>query len=97
MLVCFNSSFDFHTVLILLLTSLGNLLNERIAFHRLAVIYHHLGQVELTEHFFLKALSLCSSPLEFDEEALYYVKVYLVLGDITFYDLKVRHLDGIDI
>uniref|UniRef100_A0A670JCB6 SH3 domain and tetratricopeptide repeats 1 n=1 Tax=Podarcis muralis TaxID=64176 RepID=A0A670JCB6_PODMU len=88
-LVCFNSSFDFHTVLILLLTSLGNLLNERIAFHRLAVIYHHLGQVELTEHFFLKALSLCSSPLEFDEEALYYVKVYLVLGDITFYDLKV--------
>ncbi|XP_077790675.1 SH3 domain and tetratricopeptide repeat-containing protein 1 isoform X2 [Podarcis muralis] len=73
---------------LMLSVNLGNLLNERIAFHRLAVIYHHLGQVELTEHFFLKALSLCSSPLEFDEEALYYVKVYLVLGDITFYDLK---------
>ncbi|KAL4677724.1 hypothetical protein H8959_020398, partial [Pygathrix nigripes] len=30
---------------------------------------------------------LCNSPLEFDEETLYYVKVYLVLSDI-FYDLK---------
>uniref|UniRef100_A0A8D2Q1A1 SH3 domain and tetratricopeptide repeats 1 n=1 Tax=Varanus komodoensis TaxID=61221 RepID=A0A8D2Q1A1_VARKO len=82
---------------LMLSVNLGNQLNERIAYHRLAVIYHHLGQCELTEHFFLKALSLCPSPLEFDEEALYYVRVYLVLGDITFYDLKVRQLDGIDI
>ncbi|KAL4836157.1 hypothetical protein H8958_013552 [Nasalis larvatus] len=40
-----------------------------------------------------KALSfcrLCNSPLEFDEETLYSVKVYLVLGDIIFYDLKER-------
>uniref|UniRef100_A0A452TZV0 SH3 domain and tetratricopeptide repeats 1 n=1 Tax=Ursus maritimus TaxID=29073 RepID=A0A452TZV0_URSMA len=28
----------------------------------------------LAEHFYLKALSLCSSPLQFDEETLYYVK-----------------------
>ncbi|KAL4688563.1 hypothetical protein H8959_004815 [Pygathrix nigripes] len=34
--------------------------------------------------------TLCNSPLEFDEETLYYVKVYLVLGDIIFYDLKER-------
>ncbi|XP_061439914.1 SH3 domain and tetratricopeptide repeat-containing protein 1 isoform X2 [Rhineura floridana] len=73
---------------LILSVNLGNQLSERIAYHRLAVIHHHLEQCELTEHFFLKALSLCPSPLEFDEEALYYVKVYLVLGDITFYDLK---------
>lgn len=70
--------------------SLGNQLNERIAYHRLAAIHHHLGHCELAEHFYLKALSLCSSPLEFEEETLYYVKVYLNLGDIIFYDLKVR-------
>jgi hypothetical protein len=60
-----------------------------VAYHRLAALHHQLGHGELAEHFYLKALSLCSSPLEFDEETLYYVKVYLVLGDIIFYDLKV--------
>lgn len=69
--------------------SLGDRLNERVAYHRLATLHHRLGHGELAEHFFLKALSLCNSPLEFDEETLYYVKVYLVLGDIIFYDLKV--------
>lgn len=67
----------------------GDRLNERVAYHRLATLHHRLGHGELAEHFFLKALSLCNSPLEFDEETLYYVKVYLVLGDIIFYDLKV--------
>lgn len=60
-----------------------------MAYHRLAALHHRLGHGELAEHFYLKALSLCNSPLEFDEETLYYVKVYLVLGDIIFYDLKV--------
>ncbi|XP_030782238.1 SH3 domain and tetratricopeptide repeat-containing protein 1-like [Rhinopithecus roxellana] len=54
--------------------------NQRMAYHR-------LGHGKLAEHFYLKALSLCNSPLEFDEETLYYVKVYLVLSDII-YDLK---------
>lgn len=71
--------------------SSGNQLNERIAYHRLAAIHHHLGHSELAEHFYLKALSLCSSPLEFEEETLYYVKVYSILGDMIFYDLKVRN------
>lgn len=69
--------------------SLGDRLNERVAYHRLAALHHRLGHSELAEHFYLKALSLCSSPLQFDEETLYYVKVYLALGDIIFYDLKV--------
>lgn len=60
-----------------------------MAYHRLAALHQQLGHGELAEHFYLKALSLCTSPLEFDEETLYYVKVYLVLGDIIFYDLKV--------
>lgn len=68
--------------------NLGNQLNERVSYHRLAGIYSHLSQSELAEHFYLKALSLCSSPLELEEESVYYMKVYLVLGDIIFYDLK---------
>ncbi len=64
-------------------------LNERVAFHRLATLYHCLGQFEMAEHHFLKALSLCPSPLQYDEEALYYVRVYKTLGDIVFYDVKV--------
>uniref|UniRef100_A0A8C9AYV5 SH3 domain and tetratricopeptide repeats 1 n=2 Tax=Phocoena sinus TaxID=42100 RepID=A0A8C9AYV5_PHOSS len=76
-----------HTALALSIT-LGDRLNERVAYHRLAALHQQLGHGELAEHFYLKALSLCTSPLEFDEETLYYVKVYLVLGDIIFYDLK---------
>ncbi|XP_073861968.1 SH3 domain and tetratricopeptide repeat-containing protein 1-like isoform X6 [Macaca fascicularis] len=68
--------------------TLGDRLNECVAYHRLAALHHRLGDGELAEHFYLKALSLCNSPLEFDQETLYYLKVYLVLGDIIFYDLK---------
>ncbi|XP_016305592.1 SH3 domain and tetratricopeptide repeat-containing protein 1 isoform X2 [Sinocyclocheilus anshuiensis] len=69
-------------------SSLADDLNERVAFHRLATLYHCLGQFEMAEHHFLKALSLCPSPLQYDEEALYYVRVYKTLGDIVFYDVK---------
>ncbi|XP_067414970.1 SH3 domain and tetratricopeptide repeat-containing protein 1 isoform X2 [Emydura macquarii macquarii] len=84
----YEDSLEYAQVSLTLSVNLGNQLNERIAYHRLAAIHHRLGQCELAEHFYLKALSLCSSPLEFDEESMYYVKVYLILGDIIFYDLK---------
>uniref|UniRef100_A0A8C8S518 SH3 domain and tetratricopeptide repeats 1 n=1 Tax=Pelusios castaneus TaxID=367368 RepID=A0A8C8S518_9SAUR len=84
----YEESLEYAQVSLRLSVNLGNQLNERIAYHRLAAIHHRLGQCELAEHFYLKALSLCSSPLEFDEETIYYVKVYLILGDIIFYDLK---------
>uniref|UniRef100_A0A452I8K6 Uncharacterized protein n=1 Tax=Gopherus agassizii TaxID=38772 RepID=A0A452I8K6_9SAUR len=84
----YEDSLEYAQVSLTLSVNLGNQLNERIAYHRLATIHHRLGQCELAEHFYLKALSLCSSPLEFDEETMYYVKVYLILGDIIFYDLK---------
>uniref|UniRef100_A0A8C0J545 SH3 domain and tetratricopeptide repeats 1 n=1 Tax=Chelonoidis abingdonii TaxID=106734 RepID=A0A8C0J545_CHEAB len=84
----YEDSLEYAQISLTLSVNLGNQLNERIAYHRLAAIHHRLGQCELAEHFYLKALSLCSSPLEFDEETMYYVKVYLILGDIIFYDLK---------
>uniref|UniRef100_A0A8C5X1M1 SH3 domain and tetratricopeptide repeats 1 n=1 Tax=Malurus cyaneus samueli TaxID=2593467 RepID=A0A8C5X1M1_9PASS len=87
-LKAYEESLEYARVALVLSVNLGNQLNERIAYHRLAAIHHHLGHCELAEHFYLKALSLCSSPLEFEEETLYYVKVYLILGDIIFYDLK---------
>ncbi|KAJ0055765.1 hypothetical protein NL108_011380, partial [Boleophthalmus pectinirostris] len=68
--------------------SLGECLSERVAYHRLAALYHSLQQSELAEHFYLKTLALCPSPLQFDEETLYYVRVYQTLGDIIFYDVK---------
>uniref|UniRef100_A0A8B9PSU0 SH3 domain and tetratricopeptide repeats 1 n=1 Tax=Apteryx owenii TaxID=8824 RepID=A0A8B9PSU0_APTOW len=87
-LKAYEESLEYARLSLILSVNLGNQLNERIAYHRLAAIHHHLGHCELAEHFYLKALSLCSSPLEFEEETLYYVKVYLILGDIIFYDLK---------
>ncbi|XP_005485782.2 SH3 domain and tetratricopeptide repeat-containing protein 1 isoform X2 [Zonotrichia albicollis] len=87
-LKAYEESLEYARVALVISVKLGNQLNERIAYHRLAAIHHHLGHCELAEHFYLKALSLCSSPLEFEEETLYYVKVYSVLGDIIFYDLK---------
>ncbi|XP_053199783.1 SH3 domain and tetratricopeptide repeat-containing protein 1 isoform X1 [Scomber japonicus] len=76
-----------HTALDISIT-LGERLNERVAYHRLASLYHCLEQYEMAEHHYLKTLTLCPTPLQFDEETLYYVRVYLTLGDIIFYDLK---------
>ncbi|XP_075999814.1 SH3 domain and tetratricopeptide repeat-containing protein 1 [Genypterus blacodes] len=68
--------------------ALAEHLNERVAHHRLASLYHCVDQFELAEHHYLKTLSLCPMPLQFDEETMYYVRVYQTLGDIMFYDLK---------
>ncbi|XP_062850286.1 SH3 domain and tetratricopeptide repeat-containing protein 1 isoform X2 [Trichomycterus rosablanca] len=84
----YGEAVEFAQTTLELSINLGDHLNERVAFHRLATLYHCLSQFELAEHHFLKALSLCPSLLEFDEEALYYVRVYKTLGDIIFYDLK---------
>ncbi|XP_037614448.1 SH3 domain and tetratricopeptide repeat-containing protein 1 [Sebastes umbrosus] len=68
--------------------TLGESLNERVAYHRLASLFHCLDQYELAEHYYLKTLTLCPTTLLFDEETLYYARVYQTLGDIIFYDLK---------
>ncbi|XP_055067335.2 SH3 domain and tetratricopeptide repeat-containing protein 1 isoform X2 [Misgurnus anguillicaudatus] len=84
----FSEAIEFARTALDISVSLADHLNERVAFHRLATLYHCLEQYEMAEHHFLKALSLCPSPLQYDEEALYYVRVYQTLGDIIFYDLK---------
>ncbi|XP_062240017.1 SH3 domain and tetratricopeptide repeat-containing protein 1 isoform X6 [Platichthys flesus] len=68
--------------------TLGERLNERVGYHRLASLFHCLEQYELAEHYYLKTLTHCPTPLQFDEETLYYVRVYQTLGDIMFYDVK---------
>uniref|UniRef100_A0A3Q3A2B9 SH3 domain-containing protein n=1 Tax=Kryptolebias marmoratus TaxID=37003 RepID=A0A3Q3A2B9_KRYMA len=68
--------------------TLGDNLNERVACYRLASLYQGLEQYEMAEHYYLRCLTLCPTPLQFDEETLFYVRVYQTLGDITFYDLK---------
>ncbi|XP_072232547.1 SH3 domain and tetratricopeptide repeat-containing protein 1 [Leuresthes tenuis] len=68
--------------------SLGEHLNERVAYHRLALLYHCMERYELAEHYYLKTLSHCPAPMEFDEETVYYLRVYQTLGDIVFCDLK---------
>ncbi|XP_065387171.2 SH3 domain and tetratricopeptide repeat-containing protein 1-like [Macaca fascicularis] len=44
-----------HMVLALSIT-LGDRLNERVAYHRLAALHHRLGHGKLGEHFYLKAV-----------------------------------------
>ncbi|XP_028823117.1 SH3 domain and tetratricopeptide repeat-containing protein 1 isoform X2 [Denticeps clupeoides] len=84
----YEDALEFAQTALDLSTMLGDHLNERVAFHRLATLYHCQGHFEMAEHHYLKALSLCPTPLQFDEEVLYYARVYQILGDITFYDLK---------
>ncbi|XP_074555213.1 SH3 domain and tetratricopeptide repeat-containing protein 1 [Halichoeres trimaculatus] len=84
----FEDAMEFAQTALDISITLGDCLNERVAYHRLASLYHSLHQYELAEHHFLKTLSLCPSPLLFEEETLYYMRVYQTLGDIIFYDLK---------
>ncbi|CAJ1086449.1 SH3 domain and tetratricopeptide repeat-containing protein 1 [Xyrichtys novacula] len=84
----FEDAVEFAQTALDISITLGDSLNERVAYHRLASLYHSLDQYELAEHHYLKTLTLCPSPLLFDEETLYYMRVYQTLGDIIFYDLK---------
>ncbi|KAM4612407.1 SH3 domain and tetratricopeptide repeat-containing protein 1 [Polymixia lowei] len=84
----YGEAVEFAQITLDISIALGERLNERVAYHRLANLYHCLGQFELAEHYYLKTLSLCPTPLQFDEETLYYVRVYQTLGDIIFNDLK---------
>lgn len=68
--------------------SLGHRLNERVACHRLGILHQRVGQAELAEHFYLKALALGGWPLRGPEDTLYYLRVYRALGDLVFHDLK---------
>lgn len=75
--------------MVLLFTSLGVRLNERVSYHRLASIYFTLEQYELAENYYLKALSLTPTALEHAKEASYFVTVYCRLADLTLHKIKV--------
>ncbi|XP_065402628.1 SH3 domain and tetratricopeptide repeat-containing protein 1-like isoform X2 [Macaca fascicularis] len=47
---------EFAYVALALSITLGDQLNERMAYHRLAALHHQLGHGKLAEHFYLKAL-----------------------------------------
>lgn len=68
----------------------GDPVHELVAFHRLAGVYYALQIYEIAEYCYLKALSVCSSPIQHAAEAGYYVKVYWRLGDIALHRRKVK-------
>ncbi|XP_070946436.1 SH3 domain and tetratricopeptide repeat-containing protein 1-like isoform X2 [Macaca nemestrina] len=47
---------EFAYMALALSITLGDRLNEHVAYHRLAALHHQLGQGKLAEHFYLKAL-----------------------------------------
>ncbi|XP_077121887.1 SH3 domain and tetratricopeptide repeat-containing protein 2 isoform X2 [Ranitomeya variabilis] len=84
----YKSSLEFATMAVRLSTLVGDPVHELIAFHRLAGIYYALQIYEIAEYCYLKALSVCSSPIQHAAEAGYYVKVYWRLGDIALHRRK---------
>ncbi|XP_048455739.1 SH3 domain and tetratricopeptide repeat-containing protein 1 isoform X2 [Rhincodon typus] len=84
----YAEALDYAQTALTLSVTLGDTLNERVAYHRLALVHQSLGRCELAEHFYLKALSLYPCPLEFDEETIYFVRIYVQLGEMAFCDLK---------
>ncbi|KAM9311597.1 SH3 domain and tetratricopeptide repeat-containing protein 2 [Gastrophryne carolinensis] len=84
----FKASLEFATMAVRLSTLVDNPLQELVAFHRLAGVYYTLKIYEIAEYCYLKALSVCSSPIQHSVEAAYYVKVYWRLGDIALHRRK---------
>lgn len=84
-----NIQIENNNIMVLLFTTLGVRLNERVSYHRLASIYFILEQYEMAENYYLKALSLSPTALEHGEYAHYYVKVYCRLANLTLHKLKV--------
>ncbi|XP_066447392.1 SH3 domain and tetratricopeptide repeat-containing protein 2 isoform X5 [Eleutherodactylus coqui] len=84
----YKSSLEFATMAVRLSTLVEDPVHELVAFHRLAGIYYALQIYEIAEYCYLKALSVCSSPIQHAAEAGYYVKVYWRLGDIALHRRK---------
>ncbi|KAM8972036.1 SH3 domain and tetratricopeptide repeat-containing protein 2 [Pelodytes ibericus] len=79
----FKSSLEFAAMSVRLSTLVDDPLHELVAFHRLAGVYYSMQIYEVSEYCYLRALSLCSSPMEHVAEVGYYLKVYWRLGDIA--------------
>ncbi|XP_010219300.1 PREDICTED: SH3 domain and tetratricopeptide repeat-containing protein 2-like [Tinamus guttatus] len=84
----YEKALEFATLAARLSTRVGDQLQERVAFHRLATVYYFLQMYEMAEDCYLKTLALHSPLLQCAGEALYYSKVYCHLGNLTLHKLK---------
>uniref|UniRef100_A0A8C5PCL5 SH3 domain and tetratricopeptide repeats 2 n=1 Tax=Leptobrachium leishanense TaxID=445787 RepID=A0A8C5PCL5_9ANUR len=84
----YKTSLEFAATSVRMSTLVDDPLHELVAFHRLAGVYHSMQIYEVSEYCYLKALSLCPSPMEHAAEAGYYLKVYWRLGDIALFRRK---------
>ncbi|KAM4675989.1 SH3 domain and tetratricopeptide repeat-containing protein 2 [Discoglossus pictus] len=84
----YKMSQEFATMAVRLSTLAEDPLHELVAFHRLAGVYHSMQIYEVAEYCYLKALSLCSSPMQHIAEAGYYLKVYWRLAEISLVKRK---------
>ncbi|XP_050818481.1 SH3 domain and tetratricopeptide repeat-containing protein 2 isoform X2 [Gopherus flavomarginatus] len=87
----YERALEFATLAARLSSSVGDQLQELVAFHRLATVYYFLQMYEMAEDCYLKTLALCSPVLQCAEEAMYYSKVYCRLGNLTLHKLKDEH------
>ncbi|XP_067422509.1 SH3 domain and tetratricopeptide repeat-containing protein 2 isoform X1 [Emydura macquarii macquarii] len=87
----YEKALEFATLAARLSTSVGDQLQELVAFHRLATVYYFLQMYEMAEDCYLKTLALRSPVLQCAEEAMYYFKVYCRLGNLTLHKLKDEH------
>ncbi|KAM5214349.1 SH3 domain and tetratricopeptide repeat-containing protein 2 isoform 4-T5 [Hipposideros larvatus] len=87
----YDKALEFATLAARLSTVTGDQRQQLVAFHRLASVYYSLNMYEMAEDCYLKTLSLCPAWLQSPKEALYYVKVYYRLGQLTFHQLKDAH------
>ncbi|XP_069507488.1 SH3 domain and tetratricopeptide repeat-containing protein 2 isoform X2 [Ambystoma mexicanum] len=79
---------EFATTAVRLSSIVGDELHELVAFHRLATVYYFLQMYEMAEFCYLKAASLCPSPLRCSKEAEFYARLYYRLGKLTLHNLK---------
>ncbi|XP_064315109.1 SH3 domain and tetratricopeptide repeat-containing protein 2 isoform X1 [Phalacrocorax carbo] len=84
----YEKALEFATLAARLSISVGDQLQELVAFHRLATVYYFLHMYEMAEDCYLKTLALRPPLLQCSGEALYYSKVYCHLGNLTLHKLK---------
>ncbi|XP_041442137.1 SH3 domain and tetratricopeptide repeat-containing protein 2 isoform X2 [Xenopus laevis] len=84
----YKKSVEYATMAVRLSASVESPLDELVAFHRLAGVYYSQRIYEIAEYCYLKALSLCPSPMQHDAETGYYLKIYWRLGNIALLKRK---------
>ncbi|KAM9226560.1 LOW QUALITY PROTEIN: SH3 domain and tetratricopeptide repeat-containing protein 2 [Leptosomus discolor] len=84
----YEEALEFAMLAARLSTTVGDQLQEMVAFHRLATVYCSLRMYEMAEDCYLKTLALRPPLLQCSGEALYYFKVYCHLGNLALHKMK---------